>query len=731
MRKLFSILLIAMLGATQFSANAILYKYDKLDSSKKTCRLTGWHGSQPSSGKLKLPVSYTDSTGTVYNVTEVDEHALDNLTEVTRITIPASYKRIGSVYMKSVVNATTDNFNNCPKLSTFVVEDGNTLFEASTDGLLFTQENHELLNVPAQLECNGTFVLPDYCKFISPDAFAGNTTIFQISLPADVKIYHNGGLNRMKNLSVIQLLTTKEKILYQDNGVLISAGRIIAAAPFGALMTYTVPDDITEISEYAFYNCEVLSKLNLNSKVKKIGKFAFAKTKINGFSIPDNVESLGADMLAECSELVQIEFKGRAPQVPDRFARDCKELVSVAASYPILSCGEAAFKNCRELIDFPFRGETVLHSDSVFFNTGFKEVIFQASPMADYFSGTHLFANCRNLELLDFSHLDTYYPYDGLSIGASYAPNCLKLKKVIFPAFTGFWRYSTPGVTTPPAFGYSSMIETVCISSTAGPNQPAICYSGSAQKLHYTPRVYATLTKNTEESELFNRCNIGNMFAAGNGATVAPLIYIDSFDIDGPRWPTYINYVAPNATYFIPGGALMNYNLATESGNKVVEMYGINFSRHSSGSLRIELTPTRDAEGLNPPTDFEALFETGDTVKADETGVIYSPASVSGNSKVRLLYKVDGNQFMTDYPSDSWLTTGNSLLASSPKARLSGKTIYFDCMAYFEVVSPDGHTLLSGHGESADLSELGSGIAIVRFSISDHEAIPETLKVAL
>lgn len=91
------LLLIIVCIALSLPSHAIIWKYDSFNTTNKTCRLTGWSGTQPTSGKISIKSTYTHTDGVTYTVNSIAKNALNDLTEVTQITIPATVTRIGKV----------------------------------------------------------------------------------------------------------------------------------------------------------------------------------------------------------------------------------------------------------------------------------------------------------------------------------------------------------------------------------------------------------------------------------------------------------------------------------------------------------------------------------------------------------------------------------------------------------------------------------------------------------
>ncbi|MDE7465688.1 MAG: hypothetical protein K2M59_04590 [Muribaculaceae bacterium] len=195
MRKVLSLLAFLLCVSNAWS---ILYKCDDFNTSKKTCSLVGWGGTQPTSGKLKLPSTFTHTDGVTYTITKVAKHALDNLTTVTEITIPAEYVWFGNVHDTQVVNSTTENFFNCPKLVRFIVDAKSPIFETTPKGLLLLKGKKELIKVPQSFETTGNLTIPDGIEYISEEALVENLTITSLKIPQNVEIFKNGGISSTK-----------------------------------------------------------------------------------------------------------------------------------------------------------------------------------------------------------------------------------------------------------------------------------------------------------------------------------------------------------------------------------------------------------------------------------------------------------------------------------------------------------------------------------------------------
>ncbi len=156
---------------------------------------------------------------------------------------------------------------------------------------------------------------------IADSAFSGCKNITSISIPADVKSIGEGVFDDCPKLEAINMKSNKYYTsLY---GVLYSKGynNKLVRYPEGKKETiFTIPNDVSEIGEDAFKNCENLTALNANEANQtytSIDGVLYSKDKTtieryptgrkdNGFEIPSFVESLGWNVFKYCKNLTSI-----------------------------------------------------------------------------------------------------------------------------------------------------------------------------------------------------------------------------------------------------------------------------------------------------------------------------------------------------------------------------------------------------------------------------------------
>ena len=66
----------------------------------------------------------------------------------------------------------------------------------------------------------------------------------------------------------------------------------------------TIPEGLTSIGDYAFYNCAGLKTLNLSETLEEVGTSAFNKCKyLVGFVMPQGIKSIGKEAFANCQSM--------------------------------------------------------------------------------------------------------------------------------------------------------------------------------------------------------------------------------------------------------------------------------------------------------------------------------------------------------------------------------------------------------------------------------------------
>ncbi len=78
--------------------------------------------------------------------------------------------------------------------------------------------------------------------------------------------------------------------------------------------SFNIPATVTEICDYAFYNCAGIKDIVIPSSVTKIGSNAFENcTALESIIIPENTTTIGNNAFTNCSSLGSVFFKSEVP----------------------------------------------------------------------------------------------------------------------------------------------------------------------------------------------------------------------------------------------------------------------------------------------------------------------------------------------------------------------------------------------------------------------------------
>lgn len=145
---------------------------------------------------------------------------------------------------------------------------------------------------------------------------------------------------------------------YYDNGELVIEGSgEMTNYPSGGqpwseykrrIVAVSLPEGITSIGNYSFFQCNINSISFPNSLIK-IGDSALSITNIVEVEIPNSVTTIGSSAFSQCTSLKNITLPSTLASISDFLFSDCTNLESINLPLSIKGIGGYAFKNCRRL----------------------------------------------------------------------------------------------------------------------------------------------------------------------------------------------------------------------------------------------------------------------------------------------------------------------------------------------------------------------------------------------
>ncbi len=280
------------------------------------------------------------------NVETIGDEAFEG-TPLSSITLPSSLNSIG----KNVFRNTN--------LTSLTVDAGNTNFSA-VDNVLFDETNKTLIYYPKSNPA--TYIVPDRITSIGSSAFYNNTTLSSIDLNnvTDIGDYAFYGNSALTTIDLQNVTNSIGAFAFRGAGlteVEIAEGiKTIATSTFYScsnLAKVTLPNSVTTIDLYAFFNNSSLTTIDLKN-VTTIGREAFGRTALTAIDLK-NVTTVGISAFIECSDLATVDMRN-VTTIENRAFDDCEKLESIAIPKTVTTIGDDAFVRCDALNSVYFDG---------------------------------------------------------------------------------------------------------------------------------------------------------------------------------------------------------------------------------------------------------------------------------------------------------------------------------------------------------------------------------------
>ena len=113
---------------------------------------------------------------------------------------------------------------------------------------------------------------------------------------------------------------------------------------------FRIPEGVTSIDNYAFYDCTNLKQIIIPDCVTSIGKKAFEGCRsLEQICIPEGVTLINEGVFWGCKNLKQIHIPGSVTTIDKYAFQGCKNLEQVHLPESLKSLGPFAFYNCNNL----------------------------------------------------------------------------------------------------------------------------------------------------------------------------------------------------------------------------------------------------------------------------------------------------------------------------------------------------------------------------------------------
>lgn len=222
----------------------------------------------------------------------------------------------------------------------------------------------------------------------------------------------------------------------------------LICCPPGKKGSFTIPDSVTNVGNYAFYACELLTSITISGSVTSIGEHAFgwcanlrsiripnSVTSIGNYAftycqsltsmtIPDSVTSIGEGTFDYCSYLRRITIPDSVTSIGKRAFFDCHRLTSITIPDSVTSIGDCAFNNCQSLTSITIPDSVM--NIGVYAFSDCKSLTSIIIPDSVTSIGKCMFWRCNSLTSITI-------PNSVMSVGYAAFSDCKSLTSIAIP----------------------------------------------------------------------------------------------------------------------------------------------------------------------------------------------------------------------------------------------------------------------------------------------------------
>jgi hypothetical protein len=174
---------------------------------------------------------------------------------------------------------------------------GNIIIPSTIDGRSVTA-----IGQNAFIQSNLTDVtFPDTLTTIEHGAFYDNQLTI-LNLPASLTFISGGAFSENSALTAIHI-DGGNPYYTSDNGVLFSKNKdTLVAYPGGGAKTYTIPNSVTTMGQYAFCSNQ-LTNVTLPSSLTAMGHLALSSNQLESITLPASLRNIGGEAVFENNPL--------------------------------------------------------------------------------------------------------------------------------------------------------------------------------------------------------------------------------------------------------------------------------------------------------------------------------------------------------------------------------------------------------------------------------------------
>ena len=328
-------------------SKAFIYEHQVLFNKDKTTLIA----------YRSIKISYIIPDG----VTSIGDRAFSWCGSLTNINIPDSVTNIGNYAFygceslksikipNSVTNIGDEAFGECSSLTNINIPNSVTNIG---EWAFYGCKSLTNINIPNSVTNIGdsafygcrsltSINIPNSVTNIGEWAFYGCKSLTNIIIPSSV-VNMDGNPFRGWNGD----LYNESKAFVYERQVLFNKDKTTLIAYRSKDTNYIIPNSVTNIGNYAFYECKSLTNINIPNSVTNIGDYAFDNCcKLTSINIPNSVTNIGNRAFSGCSSLTSINIPDSVTNIGGCAFLECSSLPSKIKADIKKRFGKKVFKN--------------------------------------------------------------------------------------------------------------------------------------------------------------------------------------------------------------------------------------------------------------------------------------------------------------------------------------------------------------------------------------------------
>lgn len=271
--------------------------------------------------------------------------------------------------------------------------------------------------------CSGLtgIIISDSATYIGDNAFRGCSNLANIEIPGSVAEIGSWAFFGCTSLININVAPGNAHYSSQDGVLFSQEGTVLVQYPAKKEGEYALPEGVTSIGNYAFYNCTGLTSLILPESMNVIGQNAFYKFEgLQQIYLPSTLEAIGEDAFFGCVNLLEIDIPDTVTSIGAGAFANCKNLEALDIPSYVRTIGDSAFYRCEKL-KFAYIPDSCVEAGAYMFKHCYAlETVIMGAGIKEVQDG--FFLGCGYIK-------EEYYQNNH---GDSFFLNCGNLKEVYF-----------------------------------------------------------------------------------------------------------------------------------------------------------------------------------------------------------------------------------------------------------------------------------------------------------